>query len=74
MIFKAGQHISKDVLEYIHSVWGPVTVPSKGGAVYFVTFIDDFSRKVLVYFMKHKNEVFEKFKQWKAKVEKQTRK
>ncbi|KAK3013045.1 hypothetical protein RJ639_008246 [Escallonia herrerae] len=33
---------------------------------------DDFSRKVWVYFMKHKSEVFNVFKQWKARVENQT--
>ncbi|KAK8931206.1 hypothetical protein KSP39_PZI016897 [Platanthera zijinensis] len=64
---------SKQVLEYIHSdVWGPAPEPSLGEARYFVTFIDDFSRKVWIYFLKHKSEVFEKFKIWKTKVEKQT--
>ena len=43
-----------------------------GGAHYFVSFIDDYSRKVWVYFMKQKSEVFRIFKQWKAKVENQT--
>ena len=33
------------------------------------TFIDDYSRKVWVYFMKQKSEVFGKFKTWKAEVE-----
>ncbi|KOM47898.1 hypothetical protein LR48_Vigan07g160200 [Vigna angularis] len=37
----------KERLELIHSdVWGPTTVPSVGGKQYFVTFIDDHSRKV----------------------------
>ena len=35
-------------------------------------FIDDFSKKVWVYFMKHKFDVFAKFKLWKAEVENQT--
>jgi hypothetical protein len=71
--FKVGSHTSKGVLEYVHSdVWGPVAVSSNGGAYYFVSFIDDFSRKVWVYFMKHKSEVFTIFKQWKAQVENQT--
>ena len=39
-----------------------------------LTFIDDYSRKVWVYILKHKNDVFGKFKQWKAMIEKQTRK
>jgi hypothetical protein len=45
--FKVVSHTSKSVLDYVHSdVWGPVAVPSNGGAHYFVSFIDDFSRKV----------------------------
>ncbi|KAK3027969.1 hypothetical protein RJ639_039436 [Escallonia herrerae] len=71
--FKAASHTSKGVLDYVHSdVWGPIRHISNGGARYFVTFIDDFSRKVWVYFMKHKSEVFNVFEQWKARVENQT--
>ncbi|KAK3006921.1 hypothetical protein RJ639_016776 [Escallonia herrerae] len=62
--------VSKGVLDYVHSdVWGPIKHVSNGGARYFVTFIDDFLRKVWIYFMKHKSEVFNVFKQWKARVE-----
>ena len=39
-----------------------------------LTFIDDYSRKVWVYILKHKNDVFGKYKQWKAMIKKQTRK
>ena len=45
--FKTGSHTSKGVLDYIHSdVWGPVSVSSDSGAQYFISFIDDYSRKV----------------------------
>ena len=37
-----------------------------GGAKYFVTFIDDYSRCCAVYFIKHKSEVFQKFKEFEA--------
>ncbi|TQD95075.1 hypothetical protein C1H46_019343 [Malus baccata] len=64
---------SKEQLSYIHSdVWGPAPTKSNGGARYFVTFMDDFSRKVWVYFMKQKSEVFAKFKEWKTEAENQT--
>jgi len=49
-------------------VWGKASVPSLGDSLYFVTFIDDFSRKVRVYFSKHKLDVFEVFKKWLAQV------
>jgi len=45
---------------------------SPAGAQYFVTFIDDFSRKIHVYLLKVKGEVFDKFKAYKALVENQT--
>ena len=34
-----------------------------GGMKYFVTFIDDYSRMVFVYFMKEKSKVLSKFKE-----------
>ena len=57
-------------LEMVHTdVWGPSPVSSLGGSRFYVTFIDDFSRKVWVYFWKHKSDVFATFKKWKAEVE-----
>ena len=46
-------HHSKGTLEYIHSdVWGPTRVPSHSGARYFLSMIDDLSRKVWIYILK----------------------
>jgi hypothetical protein len=39
---------------------------------YLLSFIDDFSRKVWVYFLKEKSEVFKVFKEWKTLFENQT--
>ena len=59
-------------MELIHSdVFGPILVPSLGGAIYYVSFIDDFSRNTSLYFLKKKSEVFSKFKKYKALVENQ---
>ena len=55
----------------IQIFWGPVRIPSKGGAQYFMSFIDDYSRKAWVYFLKNKSEAFAKFQIWKAEVENQ---
>ncbi|KRX55804.1 Retrovirus-related Pol polyprotein from transposon TNT 1-94 [Trichinella sp. T9] len=66
---------SKEVLELVHSdICGPMQVTSVGGARYFLSFIDDFSRKSFVYFLKHKNEALPKFKDFIAVVERQTSK
>ena len=62
--FSTSQHKTKGLLNLIHTdVWGPSPVASIGGARSYVTFIDDFSRKVWVYFLKQKSEVFQKFKE-----------
>ncbi len=71
--FKIGKHTSKGILDYIHSdVWGPAPTTSYGGSSYFVSFIDDFSRKVWVYMLKRKSDVFSVFKQFRALVENNT--
>ena len=51
-------------LELVHSdVCGPMPTESIGGCKYFMTFIDDYSRCCSVYFMRHKSEVLDKFKE-----------
>ena len=41
--FGVGKHESGGFLDYIHSdLWGPARTQSKGGAKYFLTFVDDF--------------------------------
>ena len=44
---------------------------ARGGFYYFITFTDDFCRYGYVYLLKHKSDSFEKFKEFKAEVEKQ---
>jgi len=46
-----------------------MTVHSLGNFLYYVTFIDDFSRKTWIYFLKTKDEVFNKFQEFKALVD-----
>lgn len=63
---------SSSALELIHTdICGPMRVPSFAGSRYFATFVDDKTRYCEV-FMAQKSEIFEKFKIFKAKVEKQT--
>jgi len=44
---------------------------SRGGTQYFVTFMDDFSRKTHVYLLNAKGKVFDKCMAYKALVENQ---
>ena len=46
--------------------------PSLNGHLYYVLFIDDFSHKVWIYFMKDKSETFSKFQEYKSLVQNQT--
>lgn len=41
------------------------------GKLYKVTFTDDFSRKTRIYYLNHKDEAFEMFKEFKALIENQ---
>jgi len=43
-----------------------------GGFLYIVTFINDFSQKTWIYFMKTKDEVFSRFQGFKAQVKNST--
>ena len=72
--FARASHTSNCILEYVHSdLWGSSFVPlSLNGYQYFMSIIDDHSRRVWVYFLKHRNEAFAKFKEWKIMVENQT--
>ena len=72
---RGGHDIKKKLLELIHlNVSGCVNIKSLGGASYFVTFIDDASRKVWAYPMKIKSEVFEIFQKFHFFVERETNK
>ena len=51
-----------------------MSVRSIGDAKYFVTFIDDFSRKVWAFPLKSKDQVLSVFKQFQASVERETKK
>ena len=70
---KTGRTPKVEKLELVHTdLWGPFLVASLGGSRYYIVFIDDSSRKVWVYFLKNKSDVFENFKKWKAMVETET--
>ena len=72
--FPKAKHLTNGILEYVHSdLWGSHSTPdSLAGHKYFVTFIDDFSKKIWMYFLKTKYEVFSKFREWKVETEKKT--
>ncbi|KAE8721174.1 hypothetical protein F3Y22_tig00016637pilonHSYRG00095 [Hibiscus syriacus] len=70
---KKAEYRAKHPLELIHTdICGPITPESFSSKRYFISFIDDFSRKTWVHFLKEKSEAFEVFKKFKVMVEKAT--
>lgn len=64
---------AKNLIALIHSdLCGPMETQSIGGAKYILTFIDEYSKKVFVYFLKHKSDVLGKFIEFKVMIECQT--
>ena len=72
--FGTHANFSTELLELVHTdLCGPMCTQSSGGARYFITFIDDYRRVCLVYFLKNKGEAVQKFKDYKNFVENQLR-
>lgn len=66
---------SKELLEIVHTdLCGPLKTQSLGGAKYFMTFIDDFSRWCHVSFLKNKSDALDAFKAFKSCAENQLNK
>ncbi|KAG6396851.1 hypothetical protein SASPL_143008 [Salvia splendens] len=59
-------------LQLVHSdICGPISPTSNSDKRYILTFIDDFSRKVKIYFLSLKSEAFVFFTRFKNQVEKE---
>ena len=68
--FQVAKAKQKGILEIIHfDVCGPMSSSSLSGYVYYVSFIDNFSRKTWIYFLKNKDEVFSNSKEFKALIQ-----
>lgn len=67
---KKSQWRASHKLQLVHAdICGPITPNSNSNKRYFITFIDDFSRKVWIYFLAEKSEAFTTFKNYKSLVE-----
>ncbi|WVZ07194.1 hypothetical protein V8G54_020540 [Vigna mungo] len=70
--FGKGKHSTERPFEYVHAdLWGPARTLTHGGGAYFLSIIDDFSRRVWIYVLKNKSETFQKFKEWHTQIENQ---
>ncbi|OMO83306.1 Integrase, catalytic core [Corchorus capsularis] len=70
--FNKSTSISNAPFDLVHSdVWGPSPVATKGGSVYYVSFVDDYSRYCWVYLMRHRSEFFQIYSKFAAMVKTQ---
>lgn len=71
--FSKGKHMTEAIMDYVHTdLWGPEKTKSLGGTRFFLSNVDDYSRRVWVYPLKSKDETFSKFKEWKVLTERKT--
>jgi hypothetical protein len=64
---------STRILDLVHTdVCGPMTQKFLSGCEYYITFIDDYSRKTWIYFLNMRSEVFKWFQEFRALVENQS--
>jgi hypothetical protein len=67
-----GAKRSYEILEIIHTdICGPFSTPCLNGQRYFISFIDDHTRYMYLYFLNDKAEALNAFKTYKVEVEKQ---
>ena len=68
--FAKSTNQASDVLELIHSdLMRPTKTTSYSGCRYAMISVDDFSRFNWIYILKHKNEAFSRFLDFKQRVE-----
>jgi hypothetical protein len=70
LTFSSSEHKSNGILDLVHlDIYGPMSVPSIIGSMYYVSFIYDFSCKTWVYFLNIKDVIFNKFQEFKDLIE-----
>jgi hypothetical protein len=69
---KSPQSRKTNILDLVHTDVCTMNTKTLGGALYYVTFIDDHSRKVWVFSLKTKDQVLDVFKAFHMKVERET--
>jgi len=71
--FPEGGSRAEEVLDLIHSdLCGPLETESIGASRFYISFFDDKSSRIFVYFIQNKSQALDCFKKFKAMVENQT--
>ena len=71
--FHENENLASVILERIHTyVCGPFSVASTTKHMYYVIFVDEYSRRCWIFFMQKKRKKFSKFCEFKELVEKES--
>ena len=72
LVLREKNYHSEDVLEIVHTdLCGPIEIESYSGEKFFIHFVDDYSRMMILMYLKEKSKAFQKFKWYLAIVEKE---
>lgn len=70
---KSAHSATTSLLYLVHSdVCGPIQVPSMGGARYFISFVDDYSKWIFIYTMQRNSEAFGRIKTYHVYAKRHT--
>ena len=68
--FKTKEHSTTKPLEIVHAdVYGPMWIVGLKGEIYFLLFVDDFTRMTWMFLLKKKSETFSCFQTFKESTE-----
>ena len=70
--FNNSDFFSSTPFDLVHSnIWGPALVPTEEGSIYFVIFVDDFSRYTWIYLLHHRSELVSIYQTFHKMIETQ---
>ena len=70
--YKCKSYQSEDIFEIVHTnLCGPIGIESHKGEKFSILFVDDYSRMMIVMYLREKSEAFDKFEWYLARVEKE---
>ena len=73
--FKSKTNTSNEVSDLVHiDLCGPIEMQRYKGDRYIMLFVDEYSRMMIVMFLKQKLEAFQMFKWYFSRIEKETSK